>query len=235
MRRETIARLTAVLLLLPVAAAAQITDLRLPISLDADSTAYDGKNSMLMFRGLRMTQGTIGIEAEEGRASNLNFEDSVWQFSGNVVIDVENGHIESDTADLKFTNHQLRLATIAGSPATFELKRPGSEETTYAEAGKLRYDLLAGTIEFSGNAVITEGGNQIASDYLIYNIVEQRINARGSPGDDGKVRITYTPKDGTARQQDSGSPGATAGPAPEPEAEPEPEAKPQPEPEDGAR
>src|SRR5210317_1187370 len=112
MRRNITVRLTAVLLLLPVAAAAQVTDLRLPISLDADSTAYDGKNSMLMFRGLRMTQGTIGIEAEEGRASNLNFEDSVWQFSGNVIIDVENGHIECDSADLKFTNHQLTLATI---------------------------------------------------------------------------------------------------------------------------
>ena len=196
MCRDITVRLAAVLLLLPAALAAQITDLRLPISLDADSTAYDGKRSMLMFRGLRMTQGTIGIEADEGRASNLDFEDSVWQFSGNVVIDVENGHIECDTADLKFTEHQLTLATIAGTPATFELTRPGSEETTYAEAGKLRYDLLAGTIEFSDDAVITEGGNKIASNYLVYNILEQRINAQGSPDGDGKVRITYTPKEG---------------------------------------
>ncbi len=165
---------------------------------------------MLMFRGLRLSQGTIGIEADEGRASNLDFEDSTWQFSGNVVIDVENGHIECDTADLQFTEHQLTLATIAGAPATFELKRPGSEETTYAEAGKLRYDLLAGTIEFSENAVITEGGNQIASNYLIYNIIEQRINAQGSPDGDGKVRITYTPKDesGDSSDQDNAdSPG----------------------------
>ena len=215
MQRETIVRIAVVLLLMPIAAAAQITDLRLPISLDADSTAYDGKNQMLMFRGLRMTQGTIGIAAEEGRASNLNFEDSVWQFAGNVVIDVENGHIECDTADLQFRNHQLTIATIAGSPATFELTRPGSEETTYAEAGKLRYDLLAGTVEFSGDAVITEGGNQIASDYLIYNIVEQRINAQGSPGDDGKVRITYTPKDEAGQQQDPDATEATDEPGPE--------------------
>jgi lipopolysaccharide transport protein LptA len=196
MRRHSTVRLAFTLFLLPMATFGQITDLRLPISLDADSTAYDGKNSMLMFRGLRLSQGTIGIEADEGRASNLDFEDSVWQFSGNVVIDVENGHIECDTADLQFTEHQLTLATIGGKPATFELKRPGSEETTYAEAGKLRYDLLAGTIEFSEDAVITEGGNQIASNYLIYNIVEQRINAQGSPEGDGKVRITYTPKEG---------------------------------------
>ena len=202
MRRYSTVRLAFALLLLPVAAAAQITDLRLPISLDADSTAYDGKNSMLMFRGLRLSQGTIGIEADEGRASNLDFENSIWQFSGNVVIDVEDGHIECETADLQFTDHQLTLATILGKPATFELKRPGSEETTYAEAGKLRYDLLAGTIEFSEDAVITEGGNQIASQYLIYNIVEQRINAQGSPEGDGKVRITYTPKEGVAESGD---------------------------------
>ncbi len=209
MRRDITLRLTAVLLMLPAVAAAQITDLRLPISLDADSTAYDGKRSMLMFRGLRMTQGTIGIEADEGRASNLDFEDSVWQFSGNVVIDVENGHIECDTADLQFTDHQLTLATIAGGPATFELTRPGSEETTYAEAGKLRYDLLAGTIEFSGDAVITEGGNQIASNFLVYNIVEQRINAQGSPEGDGKVRITYTPKEGVGDTEEQESDDAS--------------------------
>ena len=209
MRRDITLRLTVVLLMLPAVAAAQITDLRLPISLDADSTAYDGKRSMLMFRGLRMTQWTIGIEADEGRASNLDFEDSVWQFSGNVVIDVENGHIECDTADLQFTDHQLTLATIAGGPATFELTRPGSEETTYAEAGKLRYDLLAGTIEFSGDAVITEGGNQIASNFLVYNIVEQRINAQGSPEGDGKVRITYTPKEGAGETEEQESDDAS--------------------------
>jgi len=194
MQREMIIRTTLSLLLLPVCAAAQLTDLRLPISLDADSTDYDGKNSMLMFRGLRLSQGNIGIEADEGRASNLDFEDSVWQFSGNVIIDVENGHIECDTADLQFANHQLTVATIGGAPATFELNRVGSDETTYAEAGKLRYDLTSGVIEFSENATITEGGNQISSNYLIYNIVEQRINAQGSPDGAGKVRITYTPQ-----------------------------------------
>lgn len=221
MQREMIIRRILSLLLLPVCAAAQLTDLRLPISLDADSTDYDGKNSMLMFRGLRLSQGNIGIEADEGRASNLDFEDSVWQFSGNVIIDVENGHIECDAADLQFANHQLTVATISGAPATFELKRVGSDETTYAEAGKLRYDLTSGVIEFSENATITEGGNQISSNYLIYNIVEQRINAQGSPDGDGKVRITYTPQspdedagetsDTTEGEPDGGDAEQTAG------------------------
>jgi len=191
-----------ILLLLPGLAAAQLTDLRLPISLDADSTDYDGKRSMLRFKGLRLSQGNIGIEADEGLASKLDFEDSVWKFTGSVIIDVENGHIECDSADLQFLNHQLTLAVVEGSPATFELTRQGSDEPTYAEAGKLKYNLESGIIEFSEEATITENGNQISANFLAYDIKEQRVNAESSGSDDGRVRITYTPAEPEEETED---------------------------------
>lgn len=172
---------------------AQTDDLRLPMQLDADSTNYDGKSSMLMFQGLRLSQGGLGIAADEGRATKMDFEDSVWHFAGNVVIDIENGHIECDSADIVFSGYQLRVATISGSPATFRMERPGTDQVTYAEAGRLQYDFDEGVVEFSENATITEGGNQIASNYLVYNIREQRINASSGGDGDPKVRITYTP------------------------------------------
>ncbi|MDH4106899.1 MAG: lipopolysaccharide transport periplasmic protein LptA [Gammaproteobacteria bacterium] len=179
---------------------AQIDDLQLPISLDADSTNYDGKNSMLLFEGLRLTQGPLGVQADHGRASKLDFEDSVWEFRGNVIIDTDTGHIECDSADLKFSGHQLQLGTLSGSPATFRVRRPGSGEDTYAEAGRVDYDFAAGVIEFSGNAVITEGGNQISSNYLVYNLAEQRIKAQAAASGEDRVKITYTPR---ARQPDA--------------------------------
>ena len=188
-------RFLALVALLPTLALAQTTDLRLPISLDAESTDYDGKSAMLMFRGLRLTQGGIGVQADEGRASKLDFADSVWRFEGNVVIDVDDGRIECESADLQFTDHKLRRATISGAPATFELRRRGSDERTYAEAQKLDYDLTTSVVEFSGNALITEGGNQISSSYLVYNIREQRIKAQSSESGDERVKITYTPAD----------------------------------------
>ena len=73
------------------------------------------------------------------------------------------------------------------------MQREGSDETTYAEAGQLVYDFDEGVVEFSGQATITEGGNQISSSYLVYNIKEQRINASSGGEGDPKVRITYTP------------------------------------------
>lgn len=190
-----ITRIVALLFLLPGLAAAQASDLRLPISLDADSTNYDGKSSMLVFMGLRLSQGSIGIEADEGRASKLDFQDSVWRFEGNVVIDVDNGHIECASADLKFADHKLILATIHGEPATFEMNRPGSEELTRGEAERLEYNLDSRIIEFSGNAKFSESGNQISSSFIAYNIAEQRINAESSGEGDDKVKITFTPQE----------------------------------------
>ena len=186
-------------------ALAQDESLRLPISLDADSTDYDGNSSMLVFRGLRLSQGSIGVEADEGRASKLDFQDSVWRFEGNVIIDVDNGHIECSSADLQFLEHELRLATIRGTPATFEVRRPDSDETTFAQAGLLKYNLDTGIIEFSEEAVFTEGGNQIASSFIAYNINERRINAQSSGDGDDKVKITFTPQSDAA-----GTPGDEA-------------------------
>ncbi|MEX2124572.1 MAG: lipopolysaccharide transport periplasmic protein LptA [Woeseia sp.] len=186
---------TAVALLCSAVASAQDPNLRLPINVDADEADYDGKNSMLMYSGLRLSQGNIGVVADEGRATNLDFEDSVWEFSGNVVIDVENGHVECDSARVKFSDHQLQSAVILGSPVTFEMRRRDSDEVTYAEAGRLEYNFEDGIVEFSDEATITEGGNQISSSYLVYNIEEQRINARSAGEGEPRVKITYTPRD----------------------------------------
>ena len=128
-----------------------------------------------------------------GRERKLDFQDRVWRYYGNVIIDSDDGHIECDSADLHFSDHQLHLATIYGSPATFELRQPNSDEVTYARAEKLSYDLVTGVIEFSGDATIIKGGNQISSSFLVYNIREQRINARSSGNGDEKVKIIYTP------------------------------------------
>lgn len=186
------------LILLPQLASAQLTDLdgRLPWDIDAESTSYDGKTATLIFSGLRLSRGSIAIEADEGRVTNKDMEDSSWHFSGNVIIDVGNGHIECESAVLKFADYDLRLAVVTGSPALFRLTRPGSSEATVAEAGRLSYDVEAGIIEFSENATITEGGNQFSSNYLVYNIVERRINADSSGSEDGRVRIIYTPTNG---------------------------------------
>ena len=180
--------------LAPLSSTAQTgEESRLPISLDADYSGYDGKAGVLTFKGLRLTQGAIGIEADEGKASKLDFADSTWQFSGNVVIDIDNTHIECDGADLQFRDHELKMAIISGSPATFFTRRGSDNNITEGKAGQLKYDFEKGLVEFSDHASITESGNLISSNYLVYNINDQLINAQATSDGDDKVKITFTP------------------------------------------
>jgi len=179
---------------LPAQASAQVVDLdQLPWTLDSETAVFDGKTATYLYTGLRFSQGNISIESDEGRATNGTENNRELKFSGNVVIMVNNGRIECDDANLLFTGSTLSSAIVTGSPATYELRRATADDVTHAEAGRLRYDVVAGVIEFSEEATITESGNQIASNYLLYNINERRIKADSSGSDDDRVRITYTP------------------------------------------
>ena len=179
-------------------AGAQVVDLdQLPWSLNSETAVFDGKTSTYIYTGLRFSQGGISIESDEGRMTNGLENNRKLQFAGNVVIIVNNGRIECDDALLQFAGSTLSSALVTGSPATYELRREGADDVTYAEAGKLLYDVVGSVIEFSDNATITESGNQIASNFLLYNIKERQIKADSTGSEDDRVRITYTPTNGT--------------------------------------
>lgn len=190
--------LLGLLLALPLAGLPQGISTRLPISLDADSSELDRRNNLLVFHGLRITQGTIGIEADRGETliggdGSLEFRDSVWKFQGDVQIDVDTTSIRSDTAELTFKDHQLSRAVVSGDPARFRNRRPEDGAVTTGQAGRFEYDLPAGMITFSDNARISEGENSIAGDLLLYDLKRQVVTAKGSGDDDGKVSLTIVP------------------------------------------
>lgn len=183
-------------LLLPLVSIAQDSDLdlrRLPWDIFAETMDFDGKTSTYIYTGVQFSQGDISIRSDEGRATISEADLGSWSFEGNVVIDVSGGHIECQSAELFFDGTVLAKAVVSGSPATFLMRRSGADDATHAEAGKLLYDVQKGIIEFSEQATITESGNQISSNYLVYNINERRINADSSGTEDDRVRITYTP------------------------------------------
>lgn len=192
-------RLLIAVLLLPAVSIAQDGDLdlrRLPWDIFAETMDFDGKTSTYIYTGVQFSQGDISIKSDEGRATVNDEDHGSWSFEGNVVIDVSTGRIECQSAELIFDGNVLARAVVFGSPATFLMRRSGSDDATRAEAGRLLYDVQKGIIEFSEQATITESGNQISSNYLVYNINDRRINADSSGVDDDRVRIIYTPTDG---------------------------------------
>ena len=172
---------------------AQINSAELPINIDAESTGYLADESVLTFTKLNLSQGGVSISADRGEASKLDFENSTWRFEGNIIIKLENGRIESDFAHLEFEGHQIKIARIQGSPAMLLIDSEAEVARTSAIANRIDYDFQRSLIDFTGNVSIQEGGNQISSEYLIYNIKDQSIQAQSNSSDNSKVTITYTP------------------------------------------
>ena len=82
----------------------------MPITIDADSSEFDYETSRLVFHGLRMDQGNLGIEADIAETDKLDFTDGRWEFTGNVIIEADNAKLSCDKAIITFVNHQLITA-----------------------------------------------------------------------------------------------------------------------------
>jgi lipopolysaccharide export system protein LptA len=173
----------------------------LPISLDAASSDFDYRNNTLRFRQVRIVQGTVRVEAEEATANGLNFENSRWEFRGNVHIEVDGGSLASSEAQVTFVDNQIATAIITGSPATFEQKLKESEDIAKGRAGRIEYDFTAGNVRLMEDAFLTDGRNDIHGQTLVYSIRDQRVLAEAGAQGQERVRITINPRTMEEEQQ----------------------------------
>ena len=82
------------------------------------------RNNNVVFRKVRIAQGTMSVSADQGQAtrqaSGLNFDNSLWVFRGNVKITMDQGQLTADDAEINFAKKLLAKAVANGKPAQFE-------------------------------------------------------------------------------------------------------------------
>ncbi len=195
--RQHLSRAGAILLVcawLPFAAGAQEQpglQPDIPITIDAESSEFDYASSRLVFRGLRLDQGNLGIRADVAETDKLDFDAGEWRFSGNVEMEADGTRLNCESAVFVFAEHQLLSAVLQGAPARFEQPAPESDRVNTGAAGEIAYDLAAGTLTLTGNATFSDGVNEISGDRIAYDITRGRLTA-GS-GDSGPVKILIEP------------------------------------------
>jgi lipopolysaccharide transport protein LptA len=169
------------------------------VSLDAASSDVDYRSNTVHFRDVVITQGNTRVSADAARATGLNFENSTWNFSGNVRISVDGGTLRAADAVVAFAANRIARATITGDPAEFEQLRSETGDLARGRAGQIVYDVPAGTVTLSRTAWLTDGRNEISGQQLVYNVRQQRVQAEVQPGQTDRVRITIRPReDGAA-------------------------------------
>ncbi len=182
------------LALLPWAAADAIfPDSREPIALEAASSQFDAEAGLLVFRGIRISQGQFSISADTAEATELDFADSTWDFSGGVVIAGEGASILAASAQLRFRDHQLRNTVARGDPATFKRERTEDFRAVSGDARTIEYDHQQQELVLSGDARLLDGTNEVSGSRLIYRVADGRVMAGSGEGDEDRVRITITP------------------------------------------
>lgn len=171
-----------------------LPDAREPISLDADSSEYDREAGSLTFSNVRIVQGDLSIVADVATADDLDFADSSWEFTGNVVVTGLVSRIVASSATLRFSDHRLVRAMARGTPATFERQATEDTRALSGQAETIDYDLGAQTVTLSVQARLVDGQNEINGDALIYRLDEERLVATSDDTGQQRVCITVTPQ-----------------------------------------
>ncbi len=164
----------------------------LPIDLDAAFSEFDRRNNRLIFRQLNISQGDLAIKADEATADPADFDNSLWIFTGNVVINNGGTQTNCARAELSFRNNRLRLAVLTGEPARFTQAGTDGRAPTEGRGERLVYDLDAATIVMTTNAFLSDGKNQISGNSISYDLGREVVRAGGKDG--GQVRMRITPE-----------------------------------------
>jgi len=188
------AALTAMLTAVPVPPApAAPPQQQLPILLDAQSSELNYGSNELVFRKVKIAQGTMSVAADQAHATGLDFEDSHWVFQGGVRIAMDQGQLSSDSADVTFAKKLLVKAIIEGKPAVFDQHDPRTGKPVQGHAEVIDYDVAKGIVRFTRNAWLSDGQNEIRGDSLKYIVAERKMVAEAAEQGAQRVHITITP------------------------------------------
>lgn len=174
-----------------VAQQAPVLQPDMPITIDAESSEFDYETSRLVFRGLRLDQGSLGIRADLAETDKLDFTAGEWFFSGNVMVEADTTRLRCESARLSFKDHQLLNATLTGAPATFEQPAPDSDRVNTGAAREIVYEMSSGALTLAGDARFSDGVNEVSGELITYDIKSRRLTA--GAGDSGPVKILIEP------------------------------------------
>jgi lipopolysaccharide transport protein LptA len=200
-----------------VSAAASAAQLRQDdvIVVNTGGMKISAGNTLQLRDGITITnkQETMMIRAREADAqgTELSFNNSQWEFRGDVHIEVDGAVLDAATATVRFASNRLGSARVVGSPATFSHLLKGSTQRNQGRAGTIDYDAGKSLLRLDGGAWYSDGRNEITSPFLVYNLADRSLEKEAREGE----RVILTIRPGTATAPATPSP-APDSPAPVP-------------------
>jgi lipopolysaccharide transport protein LptA len=179
-----------------LAAPAQVRPEDWIIEFQADRTSIDYEAHTLRITrpSIANQQGTMLIRANEAVAHSveLSFNNSEWEFIGDVHIEIDGVVLDAATATGKFKANRLDSALVVGTPAQFSHLLKGSSQRNQGRANSIEFDAARAQVRLVGDAWYSDGRNEIRAPRHTYNLVDRSLESEGLAGD--RVRMTIRPE-----------------------------------------
>ncbi len=127
----------------------------------------------------------IEIEADQAEQNEaqgtITYKGNVLIQQADVIIRAEKVVISSEKADS--SERKLNQILATGAPASFEHIPNEPEQTVYAKAGVINFNVEDSTIKLEQDAELTQSQSSVKGSRIIYNIRERKVNAKASGED----------------------------------------------------
>jgi lipopolysaccharide transport protein LptA len=172
-----------------------------PVTCSARVVDLDYKTNLMHMTGdVKISQGEISVSADAAQASFAkDSKNSHWVFTGNVHVRAESeGDLRADHATVEIINSALASAHVNGSPAQFEQTHAKNGDLAKGHSSTADYDVGAGTVTLSGDAVLTlsDGQDVWRGPSIVYNVREKHIQITADSKAGERPHMTLTPKSG---------------------------------------
>lgn len=131
----------------------------------------------------------ISIKAD---SAEINENTGVGIYRGNVRVTQGSMVLTGDTIVIESEDKKVRKIKTEGNLSTFR-QTSDDGKTVYAEAAKMVYDIGKKQIVLTENAKLTENGNTLASDSIVFHTDKKTVSGGNSTGS-GRVNITVLPE-----------------------------------------
>jgi lipopolysaccharide export system protein LptA len=136
-------------------------------------------------------------------------------YVGSVTMDSDTLKMDGDRLELNRFSDGQYTAKFTGSPVHMSHASTGPDNPPVsAHAKVMNYDSRAGLIDLEGDAELTRGSDKTTADKIRYYLADQRYEASGSDGGNGRVTIVIPqlPASSGASAPTTGAPNAAPAP-----------------------
>ena len=173
-----------------------------------DGVDYRSDKVQLRHVAIYECGSVLRIEAQRADASTLDFDNSTWTLTGEVKVRLTQGQLGADNATVLFHDGKLSTATVHGNPASFAqllapqpgaatsqaIASPASTPNAHGHARTIVYNLTPGEVQFIGDAVLSNGCNDINGASFTYNLAQKSVQTPRQQAVTGNARVQGTIK-----------------------------------------